>query len=140
MILTAEEIQGAFYDLLKDTELAAALTGGVYREGYRPRDSRLEDAVVVFSAGLVDQIQTGVVTILIYVPDIDPFGNGVTVKDGKRVQELQRMAQDWLDSCPALQTCFKLRQKGIITSNPDEDIRQHFISIPLEYQYYDGED
>ena len=84
MAKTSKQVQGDVYRLLKDSTLYSMISGEVYRQGYRPRDSRLEDAVVIFTAGLPDQIQTGVVTVHIYCPDIDPYGNGVLVEDGDR--------------------------------------------------------
>ena len=89
MAKTSKQVQGDVYRLLKDSTLYSMISGEVYRQGYRPRDSRLEDAVVIFTAGLPDQIQTGVVTVHIYCPDIDPYGNGVLVEDGQRTEDLK---------------------------------------------------
>ena len=88
MAKTSKQIQGDIYNLLKGSALCSMISGDVYRSGYRPRDSRLEDAVVIFTTGLPDQIQTGVVTVNIYVPDIDPYQNGVLVEDGERTETI----------------------------------------------------
>lgn len=80
MAKTSKQIQGDIYRLLMDSTLHEQITGEVYRKGMRPRDSRKEDAVVIFTAGLADQIQTGVVTVHIYVPDTDPYGNGIGLR------------------------------------------------------------
>ena len=71
MAKTGKQIQGDIRKLLMDSTLYTKISGEVYRNGYRPRDSRREDAVVIFTAGMPEQIQTGVVTINIFVPDID---------------------------------------------------------------------
>lgn len=71
MAKTGKQIQGDIYQLLKDSTLYTLISGEVYRNGYRPRDSRKEDAVVTFTAGFPTEIQEGVVTVNIYVPDID---------------------------------------------------------------------
>lgn len=76
MAKTGKQIQGDIRKLLMDSTLYTQISGEVYRNGYRPRDSRKEDAVVIFTAGLPEQIQTGVVTINIFVPDIDCDDNG----------------------------------------------------------------
>lgn len=52
MAKTGKQVQGDIYQLLKDSTLYTMISGDVYRNGYRPRDSRLEDAVVIFTAGL----------------------------------------------------------------------------------------
>ena len=56
--------------MLQSTELSAMISGGVYRDGYRPRDSKLEDIIVIFTNGEVGEVEIGTVTINIYVPDI----------------------------------------------------------------------
>ena len=101
MAKTGKQVQGDVYQLLKDSTLYTMISGDVYRNGYRPRDSRLEDAVVIFTAGLPNQIQTGVVTVNIFVPDIDPYDNGVFVEDGQRTEALERLAAEWVYSLTA---------------------------------------
>ena len=93
MAKTGKQVQGDVYQMLKDSALCSMISGAVYRGGYRPRDSHKEDVVVIFTAGIPDQIQTGVVTVNIFVPDIDPYDNGVLVEDGERTAELERYAQ-----------------------------------------------
>ena len=98
MAKTSRQVQGDIYRLLRSSDMFPQLSGEVYRQGMR-RDSRLEDAVVIFTTGLADgDIETGVVTVNIFVPDIDPYSNGVFVEDGVRTEQVERMAQDWADS------------------------------------------
>lgn len=134
--LTAKEIQTFFFDLIKASPLATAVTGSVYRHGLRPRDSRLEDITVSFVSGLANQMQTGVIAICIFVPDIDPYGNGVFVENGARTQVLERAAQDWLDSNPADSTDYSLRLQDTITTIEDAEIHQHFVSVMLHYNLF----
>jgi hypothetical protein len=98
MAKTSKQIQGDVYRLLQDSVLSGMISGEVYRSGYRPRDSNREDAVVIFTTGLPDEVQTGVVTVNIYVPDTDLYGNGVLVEDGQRTEEIERLANDWVNS------------------------------------------
>ena len=105
MAKTGKQVQGDVYRLLKDSTLYAMISGDVYRNGMRPRDSRLEDAVVTFTTGFPDQIQTGVVTVNIFVPDVDPYENGVLVEDGERTEQLECLAQEWADSLTAEVSC-----------------------------------
>ena len=73
MAKTGKQIQSDVLALLKSSTLPSIISGKVYRKGCRPRDSKAEDAIVIFTTGLPGQIQTGVVTINIYCPDIDPY-------------------------------------------------------------------
>lgn len=139
---TSKQVEGYVYALLQSSDLAAALSGGVYRQGLRPRDSKAEDAVVIFTSGSAgEQIQTGVVTLNIYVPDIDPYANGVLVEDGARVEELQSLAQSFVDSLTCGKTDgYRFRLAQTITSEEETDLGQHFVVVALEYEYYDGEE
>lgn len=139
---TSKQVEGYVYALLQSSDLASSLSGGVYRQGLRPRDSKLEDAVVIFTSGrAAEQIQTGVVTLNIYVPDIDPYANGVLVEDGSRVEELQSLAQAWADSLTCSVTDgYRFRLAQTITSEEEADLGQHFVVVALDYEYYDGEE
>ena len=74
-MLTAKQVQTDVYNMLKDSALSSMISGAVCRAGYRPRDSRVEDAIVTFTAGTVGEVEKGVVTLNIYGPDIDPYEN-----------------------------------------------------------------
>ena len=139
MAKTAKEVQGDICRLLSNSSLKQAITGEVYRNGYRPRDSRKEDVVVTFTTGLPDQIQTGVVTVNIFVPDIDPYGNGVWVEDGKRTAQIERLAQEWVDSLTADRSCYKFKLQQTIYTEDEADINQHFVVVILRYEFF-GED
>lgn len=139
MTKTSKQVQGDIYRLLRDSDMFPRLSGEVYRQGMRPRDSRLEDAVVIFTSGLSDDdIETGVVTVNIFVPDIDPYSNGVFVEDGVRTEQVERMAQGWVDSLTCDKSCYKFRLQQTIYTEEEADIRQHFVVVKLAYDYYDG--
>lgn len=158
---TAKEIQSFFIHMLKEAPIvtdqhsghvlpyplpfrlgggtmADCVSGEVYRQGLRPRDSRLEDITVGFVTGVPNQVQTGVVAICIYVPDIDPYDNGVLVENMERTAQLEAIAQDWYDSIHtlAIQSGYNLSLQDTITTVEDEPIRQHFVSIMLKYKYF----
>ena len=139
MAKTGKQIQGDVYRLIRDSTLYTMISGEVYRNGYRPRDSRKEDAVVIFTAGLPDEIQTGIVTVNIFLPDIDPDDNGTWVEDGRRAEELERLAQEWADSLTAEVSCYKFRLHQTIYTESEPDINQHFVVVKLQYEYF-GDD
>lgn len=137
MIKTGKQIQGDIYTMLRNSKLARSLNGGVYRSGFRPRDSRKEDAVVIFTTGTADEVQSGVVTINIFVPDIDPDGNGTWVENGRRTEQIEVLAQEWFDSLTADKSNYKFSLNQAITTDAEEAIRQHFVVVRLNYDYYE---
>lgn len=141
MSKTSKQVQSDVIALLQNSPLAASVSGAVYRgtpdSSFRPRDSQSEDIVVVFTTGYPYEIETGVVTIHIYVPDIDPYGDGVLVEDGRRTEQIERLADEWVNSltCDRSNYKFKLRQSIHTQSNPD--IHQHFVVVRLGYSLYE---
>ncbi len=134
---TGKEIQGDIFALLRDSELSAAVSGEVYRNGYRPRDSRKEDIIVTLTSCDAEQVQSGVVTINIYVPDTDPFNNGLLVEDGARCEQLEKVAAQWVESLTADKSNYLFRLQRAITTAEDWEIHQHFIVIALRFDYKD---
>lgn len=137
MSRTASQVQGDVYDLLIDSELAKQLSGKVYRRGYRPRDSRLEDAEIIFTTGFPGEIETGVVTINIYCSDIDPYNNGILVENGQRISEIEKAADTWVKTLVAGRSNYLFSLEEAIHSTEDPEIKQHFVVIKLGYRYYE---
>ncbi len=134
--LTAKRVQTDFIALLRGSSLEAAVTGSVYRAGYRPRDSRLEDIVVTFTSGTAAQVDSGVVTLNIFVPDLED-SDGTFVEDGARTAELEAAAQEWFDGLSrggAGDYLVSLRQT--IYTEAEPQTREHFVSVRLGYRYY----
>lgn len=140
MAKTSKQVQGDIYRMLRDSIMSQQLSGQIYRQGIRPRDSQKEDAVVIFTTGLSDDdIETGVVTVNIFVPDIDPYNNGVFVEDVSRVEQVEYMAQQWVNSLTCDKSCYKFRLQQTIYTEEEADIRQHFVVVKLAYEYYADE-
>lgn len=131
---TAKEVQGDIITLLKGTPLEDAISGSIYRGGLRPRNSNREDLIVIFTAGMPDQIQTGIITLNLYVPDIknDPK-NGVHVENGKRCEELEILCQQWVESLDGNKFNYGFRLTQTIYTESDTEINQHFIVVKLQY-------
>lgn len=134
MAKTGKQVQNDVLTLLKNSMLPSIISGGVYRNGYRPRDSKQEDAIVIFTAGLPSEIQTGVVTVNIYVPDIDPYENGVLVEDGQRCETLEQAAALWVDSLTAAVSNYRFKLQQTIYTEEEPEINQHFIVVKLKYE------
>lgn len=137
MAKTGKQVQSDVLALLKNSALPSMISGGVYRNGYRPRDSKQEDAIVIFTTGLPTEIQMGVVTVNIYVPDIAPFANGVLVEDGQRCEELERAAAVWVENLTCAVSNYKFKLQQTIYTEEEPDINQHFIVVKLRYEYFE---
>ena len=135
---TSRNIQGDVWAMLQSSVIQQNITGGIYRDGMRPRDSRLEDAVVMFTSGSAAQIQEGVVTVNIFVSDIDLKGDGQYVEDGFRCEEIEGFAQRWADSLTADRSLYYFELADAIHTNHDADIKQSFVVVRLRYRYYAG--
>ena len=140
MAKTAKQVQGDIRRMLRDTYLCSQLSGDVYRNGYRPRDSRKEDVIVSFTTGTTEQIQKGIVALNIYVPDIDPEANGTWIEDGQRCEEIERLAQEWVESLTADRSSYKFELQQTIYTEAEPDINQHFVVVKLRYQYFGDDD
>lgn len=134
---TGKEVQTDIINLLSDSALAAAVSGGIYRNGCRPRGSGLEDIVVTFTAGLASEVETGVVTVNIFVPDITPYAdNGVRVEDMKRTAQLERAAQNWVDTLKAGVSNYLFSLQSTISTSIDSIAGEHYIVVRLAYKYF----
>jgi hypothetical protein len=133
---TGKQVQSDVIALLNSGELPALVSGKVYRNGYRPRDSRLEDIIVTFTTGLPEQIQTGIVTVNIYVADVKGR-NGVMLEDGRRCEELEIAAVEWVDSLTASASDYRFTLQQTVYTENDADIDQQFVVIKLKYEILD---
>ena len=70
MAKTAKEVLNELRELVLNSSLAKTLSGKVYMQGQRPRDSVKEDIILIFTAGTAEQLHAGLLTLNIYDPDI----------------------------------------------------------------------
>jgi hypothetical protein len=131
---TAKEIQGDVIGLLKNSGLAGTVNGRVFREGYRPRNSRAEDIVVIFTTGLPGQLHVGVVTVNVFIPDIEDQDSGVAVENGRRCGELEVACSDWVESLTTAVSDYRFTLQQTIYTENDAEIKQHFVVIKLKYE------
>lgn len=132
--MTGQQIENSIYELLKVSSLPHFISGGVYKFGTRPKDSVKEDAVVKFVAGLPGQIQAGVAVVNIYVQDLEPYGNGVLVKDITRCAELEILAENWVKSLTADKSNFRFGLDQTISTEEAPEINQHFVNVKLKFE------
>lgn len=122
--------------LLRGTDLVAQISGEVYREGTRPKDSTAEDCVVIFTTADAEQFQNGVITLNIYVPDLMIGNNGVRLVNSARCEEIESMAQTAYEELTAAVSDYKFKLRDAIHTQRDEDINQSFVVVRLGFRYY----
>lgn len=137
MTKTGAQIQGDIMVLLRNSSLADEINGGIYRNGYRPRDSRKEDAVIIFTTSTADEVQEGVVTINIFIPDIDSDDNGTWIENGRRTEQIEIAAQKWFESLSTVKSNYLFSLKQAITTDEMPEINQHFVVVRLGFKLYE---
>ena len=130
-IKTEKQIERDFYALIKHHTLGSEIRGTVYRDGYRPDDAKTEDLIVKFLAGLDEQIQSGVVIINIYVPDVPYSKTGRKVEDLPRVEYLESLIQDFVKTNG--DTEYLMETDGSPASSAIEGIEQHQIFARIKF-------
>ncbi|MDR2765132.1 MAG: hypothetical protein LBB90_08895 [Tannerella sp.] len=134
MTRTGQQIENDLYEFLKKSSLPGIISGNVYKYGVRPKDSVLEDAIVKFVEGSDGDIQEGTVVVNIYVPDFDPYGDGILRKDIERCQEIEVAANTWVESLGAGRSDYQFRKAQTIHTQEEDEIRQHFVTVRLRYR------
>ncbi|MEI6752350.1 MAG: hypothetical protein WCK78_04210 [Paludibacter sp.] len=128
---TGGEIEEEVYDLIDKSTIKTNISGELYREGMRPLNAETEDAVVSFLTGLDGQIQTGVLNLNLYVPDI--VSNNLTVKNTSRCTELEKLVNSFIQSHSVSGDYYFELDKTIQTYKA-EGIEQHFVNCRIKFQ------
>lgn len=129
-VKTEQQIERDFYSFIKGSNLGAAIKGKIYRSEIRPNDAKTEDLVVKYLAGIDEQIQSGVVILNIYVPDI-AYQDGRKVIDHKRIGELQELVNEFVNSNE--NTEYWMQTDTTPTTMKNEEIEQHFIYVRIKF-------
>ena len=131
---TGQEIEDDVYLLLKNSNTETFIKGGIYQHGDRPYESKEEDAVIKFVAGLSDASpQTGIVVINIFTHD-NKIKEGFYSKNTVRCREIEKEAKKWVDTLDTIPTDYAFYLAQTIQTFPEEAIHQHFVSIRLKYK------
>lgn len=124
--------------MLQGSELEKSINGSIYFEGTRPKDSQKEDAILVYTQGTSRQVEQGTITILVFIPDL-PQQGGHTAPNLKRILEIERKSAEWIQTLRGAKSgryLFRLVQA--IAHYPQPETKQHFVSVKLDYKYFDG--
>jgi hypothetical protein len=128
---TGGEIEEEVYDLIDKSTIKTTITGNLYRSGMRPPNAETEDAVVSFLTGLDGQIQTGVLILNLYVPDI--VSNDIIVKNTSRCTELEKLVNSFIQS-QSVSGNYLFELEKTIQTFKAEGIEQHFVNCRIKYQ------
>lgn len=135
---TGYQVLTDVYQLLKGSALAEMVSGGVYYAETRPRDSKDEDIVVGYLAGVPADLQQIVVNINIFVPDIDPWSNGVLTPDIARLSAIEQAAAQWEESLTVAATGGKYQVSLYDNIHTGEAmvIGQHYVNVQLRLRHW----
>lgn len=131
-IKTEKQIERDFFAMLKDSELVKSVNGTLYRSGKRPSDSKKEDIVLKFLAGIDDQTQTGVVILNCYVPDIMSKTVGRMVENDKRTGVIEELVNDFIHNNSS--TEYWLEPDTTPITQENKEIQQHFVYARIKFQ------
>lgn len=127
---TESQIERDFFTFIKSA-LGTVIRGDVYRSEMRPANAVTEDAVVKFLAGTDTQIQSGIVLLHVYVPDI-AWTDGRNVADKTRIGEIEESIIDFVRNND--DTEYLIETDGTPYSTLNVEIEQHLVVARLKFQ------
>lgn len=131
MIKTEQQIERDFYLMFKQSALGAAIGGNVLRADERNNDAQTEDLIVKFLSGRDSQVQSGVVIVNIYVPDITNE-QGRKVRNKPRIAELEALLAEVIEDNAS--TDYDIETDGTPASQAVEGIDQHVIFARIYFE------
>lgn len=128
--MTASTAERILFAAVKASPLGQAIRGSCYRAGMRPDDARTEDIVLRFLAGTDGQVQTGIVVLNVYIPDLTSGQR--TLPDLSRIGEIEELLAAFIDSFddPRLW----LSTDGTPTATPVEGIGQTAVTARIKFR------
>ena len=127
---TGGNIETDIYKLIS-TGIKTIISGNIYKSEGRPKNATSEDAVIIFMGGIDGQVQEGIVTLNIFIPDINN-GSETKVKDTKRCQEVESAVLSLIDATHS--TEYELTRKSMIQTFAVEEIKQHFVNTKIQFK------
>lgn len=130
MIKTEMQVERDFYSFVKNSKLGKAIRGGIYRAEMRPANATTEDLIVKFLAGVDEQVQSGVVILNLYVPDV-AYTDGRKVADRQRIGELEELILAFVETAGGSE--YWLQTDTSPSTMRNEEIEQHFIYARIKF-------
>lgn len=133
-IVTSKEVLQYVYQLVVELRKMLPLYyRAIYFAGTVPA-LVCEGFVIRHTAGRSGEIQEGVVTVLIYTEPIIAPSDGRMMEDMKRTRDIERKAQDWVESLPTGEYLFW--SDDTIQTDYDPEAGLYFTSVRLKYKHY----
>lgn len=129
---TGLQIQDDIFSMIDSSSLKQTISGKIYKGGMRPLNAKTEDAVVTFLTGFNSQIQTGVVNVNIYVPDITIGTDGQLVCDITRCRTLEYAILQIVEAIQASE--YRIVPDNVIQTFNATEINQHFINCRMKFE------
>lgn len=129
---TGSTFEKEVFQLIRESPLKTALSGGIYRDGMRPFNSCQEDAIISFLTGIDGQFQRGIVNINIFIPDIE-FGGQSKVKNIARCNQIEELCQGIVTSLK--KDGYRFSLDSLIQTFKAEETDQHFVNVKLRFDY-----
>jgi hypothetical protein len=128
---TGSAVEQDFYDIFTaQTILPGVINGTIYKRGMRPLDADTEDAVISLVAGMDGQIQTGVLVVNVYVPDV--VINGRLFRNSSRCREIEQALDEIIVGLSNPQ--YDIWLGDMIQTFQAEELKQHFINAKLNFR------
>lgn len=131
-MMTDSEIKSDLFKLIKESELARAITGKVYKRP-RPQNSKKEDCVIRVIANENGEIQTAIAIVNIYIPDVFVEEMNEWTEDDPRIAELSKMAEQLFNHNRTLANrLIELQSQQTF----EETGKEHFVSNRILFNIY----
>lgn len=125
------------FGLIQGTSIPSIINGKVYREGTRPRDSKVEDLVIIFTTADAEQFQKGVITLNLFVPFIPNANNGVMLENSLRCEQLEVALQTAIKSITTSKSNYRFYLREAIHTRRDDELLQSFVVAKIGFDYID---
>lgn len=133
---TWSTIEGDFYNAIKQTELAKAISGDVYKFGIRPKGSKKEDTVVKVSALDAKQLQSGTVSVITYLQPLTKADDGWVVPDKGRIAEIEALTDSLPDELMRLMPDYDgIKLFDGVGNYYEDDTEEYFVSVKIKFDY-----
>ena len=113
------------------------VSGGVYYRGLRPSEKNIssykEDIVIAFLTGDGTDIQKGTCLVNVYIPDVQA-SSGLYYADKERCIEVATELESFPKYATLNDKSIVFAQSGMIATFAEESVRQHFVSLKLEFK------
>lgn len=133
--VTSKEVLQYVYELVKPLARAANISdSGVSLFGLQDANTSGSSLIIRHTAGRSGEIQEGVVTVIIYTQPYTSVTSGQQMEDLRRTRDIERTAQDWVESLPTGEYLFW--SDDTVQTDYDHEAGLYFTSIRLKYRHY----